>query len=88
VFPRPGSTAADFDVTSRAFTSGRSVLRLVEGFDLFHQQDYLVAAEPFVSGGVVWRILMTAVRSDYVERVAAWTDRLGAPWEAGAYQFA
>jgi len=88
VFPKQGSTVADFDVTTRAFTSHRPVIALVEGFDLFRQQDYLVAAEPMVSGGVAWRILMTAVRSDYVEQVTPWTDRLDAPWEVGAYQFA
>jgi hypothetical protein len=87
-FPRKGSSVADFDVTLRAFRSCHPVIALVEGFDLFPDRNYLVAAEPIVSGGVPWRVLMTAVRNDFVERVEPWTTRLGVPWEVGACQSA
>lgn len=87
-FPKKGSTVADFDVTMRVFRTRRAVIKLVEGFDLLRERDYLVAAEAILTGGVLWRILMTAVRSDFVGRVEPWTTRLDVPWEAGAYQSA
>jgi IrrE N-terminal-like domain len=87
-FPRKGSTVADFDITLRAFRSRASVVALVEEFDLFPERNYLVAAEPIVSGGVPWRVVMTAVRNDFVEQVEPWTTRLGVPWEGGANQSA
>ena len=87
-FPRKGSTVADFEITRRAFVSRTSVVALVEGFDLFPDRNYLVAAEPIVSGGVPWRVVMTAVRNDCVDKVEPWTTRLKVPWETGVFQSA
>lgn len=83
-FPKKASTVAEFDVTRRAFNTRKAVIKLVEGFDLLRERDFLIAAEPIVSGGVPWRIVMTAVRNDFVEHVEPWTARLGVPWEGGA----
>jgi hypothetical protein len=87
-FPRKGSSVANFDITLRAFRTRKPVIALVEGFDLFPDRNFLVAAEPIVSGGVPWRVMMTAVRNDFVELVEPWTTRLAVPWEVGAYQSA
>jgi hypothetical protein len=84
-FPRRGSVVVDFDIALRAYRSRAPIIALVEGFDLFPDRNFLVAAEPIVSGGVPWRILMTAVRNDYVDRVEPWTARLGVPWRVMPY---
>lgn len=86
VFPQRGSTAADFDTTLRAFRTRRACLSRVEGFDIFGDRNFIVGAEPILTGPLPWRIVMTAVRTDFERNVQSWLARLGLDSGAPAYQ--
>lgn len=77
VFPRAGSNAAQFHLTRRAVSTGRSACSRVSGLGLTPGSDYVVVAEPRSARGAVSRILVTAVRADCLGEVAPWRRRIG-----------
>ena len=75
-FPTKGSRVDGFEQTTRAFGTRRPYLMRLGGFDLFHEQDYIVGAEPLMRGPLPMRIVMTAVQTKYERVVAPWMERL------------
>ena len=76
-FPRKGMTASELPAVQDAFDSGRPVVHQVAGFDMFGERNFILAAEPFVVGETPWRVLVTAVRTDFSNAVQPWLRRLG-----------
>jgi hypothetical protein len=80
------SSVTDFEVTLRAFQTKRPFLTRVGGLSHFDDQNYIVAAEPMVTGAVPRQIVMTAVRRDCERLVHPWVARLGVAVDSGLFQ--
>ena len=54
----------------------RGSARVLGGFDMFGEHDFLVFAKPFFARGASWRVLLAAGRRDCEEMIAPWLERL------------
>jgi hypothetical protein len=76
--PDRGGNAADFAYVARSIDEGRpQIIELSDG-GLFREDDLLVIAEPFFVRGVIWRVLVCAVRQDKAWMLEKWVARLDA----------
>ncbi len=77
VFPRIGQRAEGMQCVADALVIQQPTSRVVRGFDLFRERDWLLVAEPFHVRGYPWRCLLTAARLDFQGTVQPWLTRCG-----------
>lgn len=76
VFPSRRARATSFALPTLALARRKPVAAFVGGFDLFGEQDFFAAAEPFFARGLPWRVLLAVVRNDSLDLVCPWLWRL------------
>jgi hypothetical protein len=76
IFPEKRQPAGDFRLIAQAIEARACVAGVLGGLDLFGERDFIIAAEPFFSGGSPWRVLLTAIRCDGRPQVEPWLARI------------
>jgi hypothetical protein len=77
-FPSKHSRLAEYELGTSALHSRSPKTECLTGFDMFEEQDFVVAAEPLFVRGTPWRVLLTGIRLDFSRMVKPWLARLGA----------